>query len=167
MRKTILYLGLLSLALACKSPEDGNEQPPQTPETPEVAVNPEVETIKALILDSYVEGLQNEGDTNRIDAGFHPDFAMTGRGDNDELWHFKISDWRQRKIERRAKGELPLSGDRRVSAKFDMVDISDDVALVKLRYFEGGKHTYTDYISLYQIQGEWKIIAKIFTEIEA
>lgn len=165
MRKSVLYFGLLSLLIACNAPAEESQETPQTPQTPETTVNPEVETIKALILDIYVEGLQNEGDTNRIDAGFHPNFVMTGRGENDELWQYKISDWRQSKIERRANGELPLGEDRRVSAEFDLVDISDDVAMVKLRYFEGGQHTYTDYISLYQIQGEWKIIAKIFTEI--
>lgn len=167
MRKSILSFGLLSLLIACNAPAEESQETPQTPQTPETTVNPEVETIKALILDSYVEGLQNEGDTNRIDAGFHPEFIMTGRSENDELWHYKISDWRQRKIERRASGDLPLDAERRVSAKFDLVDISDDVAMVKLRYFEGGKHTYTDYISLYLIQGEWKIIAKVFTQIEA
>lgn len=164
MRKISLSLGILFLLGAC-NPSEENQQTPDTPQTPETTVNTEAETIKQLIQDSYVNGLQNEGDTNHIDAGFHPDFVMTGRGENDELWHYKISDWRQRKIERRGNGELPLDAERRVSAEFDLVDISDDAAMVKLRYFEGGQHTYTDYISLYQIQGEWKIIAKIFTQI--
>lgn len=123
--------------------------------------------IKALIETSYVNGLQNEGDTLKIDAGFHPQFVMIGRNSEEELWHYPIEDWRKSKIEHKAKGELPLTENQKVSAEFESIDIEDDVAMVKLRYFEGGKHTYTDFISLYKIKGKWKIISKVFTKIEA
>lgn len=161
-----LFTLLLSLLFvgACISPN-----PKATEEVVEEKVEVETDTqraIKQLIEDAYVAGLQNEGDTLAIDRGFHPDFVMTGRDDEDNVWKFPITEWRKRKIESVANGDLPRGEESRVSVEFDFVDVTDDVAMVKLRYFEGGKHTYTDYISLYQIQGEWKIISKVFTKID-
>lgn len=38
----------------------------------------QMEIIKTINI-AYAEGLQNEGDSSKIDAGFHPDFYLLGK----------------------------------------------------------------------------------------
>jgi hypothetical protein len=126
----------------------------------------EADKIKQVIQRSYVEGLMNEGDSAKIDEGFHPDFVMTGLNEKNELWKHPISKWRDQKISMRAEGKLPRSKSEIVTVKFHYVDVSDNTASVKLDYMEGGLITYVDYISLFKINDEWKIIGKIFDKVD-
>lgn len=124
----------------------------------------EQKAIARVIQEAYVEGLQNEGDTLKIDAGFHPSFRMIGLGDDGTLWEYPIAKWRASKIERRKKGELPLPKERKVSVEFVSIDVSDYVAVAKVNYYEGKEKTYVDFISLYKFDDGWKIISKIFSK---
>ena len=45
----------------------------------------EIENIKKTILTAYVDGLQNEGDIEKIDKGFHPDFELLGIGKENKI----------------------------------------------------------------------------------
>lgn len=122
----------------------------------------EQKAIINVIQTAYVEGLQNEGDTIKIDQGFHPAFRMIGLGDDGQMWEYPIEKWREAKIENRKKGLLPRPKETEVSLEFVFIDVSDEVAVAKVFYLEGGKHTYTDYISLYRFADGWKIVPKIF-----
>lgn len=124
--------------------------------------NESQKSIANLIQFAYADGLQNEGDTQKIDLGFHPDFQMIYKGKNMNLNTYTIEQWRTKQIERKANGELPRSKNNKVTLSFEFIDITGDVAVAKVNYFEGEKQTYVDYISLYNFNGEWKIISKIF-----
>ena len=52
--------------------------------------------IKKIIQTAYVEGLQNEGDTVKINLGFHPGFEMLIPGRDGELKKFSITDWKKK-----------------------------------------------------------------------
>jgi hypothetical protein len=119
--------------------------------------------IKNTIVNSYIEGLQNEGDTLKIDEGFHPEFALMGMKEDGSLRVLPIGEWRAYAALRAVKGDLPRPDSNRVSAEFDFVDITRDVAVAKLQYFEGDQHTYTDYITLYKVEGQWKMVAKFYS----
>lgn len=123
------------------------------------------QTIVKLIETAYAEGLQKEGDTTKIDAGFHPNFQMLYKGEGQALNSFPLSQWRAKQIERKANGELPRPAENSVSLTFEFIDVTDDVAVAKVNYFEGGTKTYIDYISLYKYGEEWKIISKIFYKL--
>jgi hypothetical protein len=124
------------------------------------------QTIINTIQTSYVEGLMNEGDTMKIDQGFHPSFVMTGLGDKDELWVHPIDKWRAQKIEARKAGKLPRPAEKTVTLNYHFIDITGNTAVAKVDYNEGGITTYVDYISLYRINGQWRIISKIFHKVE-
>ena len=121
--------------------------------------------VEVAILNSYIEGLQNEGDTIKIDQSFHPQFALIGKGEKCSIWALPIQEWRVRQSQKALDGELPLKDPNRVSAQFVFVDVTKDVAVAKLFYYQSGKHVYTDYISLYKFDSEWKIVSKVFTKI--
>lgn len=127
---------------------------------------PEQITIQNTLKTAYAEGLQNEGDSLKIDAHFHPQFTMIARKPSDSLRFVKLRGWRAAKIKARAEGKLPLVGRHKVSIKFQSIDIAQDVAVAKVDYYEGERLSYIDFISLYKIKGEWKIISKVFTKIE-
>lgn len=120
------------------------------------------EIIKETIQTSYVEGLQNEGDASKIDAGFHPGFYLLGIDKEDAMWKYSIKDWKNKAVQKRKEGVFPLVGNNKVSVKFLNVDITGNAAMVKLEYYIGEKLTFVDYISLYKFESGWKIVSKIF-----
>jgi len=61
-------------------------------------VEEEQQLIKDVIQTAYVEGLQNEGNTDKIDAGFHPAFNLLGIGKGDQIWSLPIYTWREMAI---------------------------------------------------------------------
>ena len=125
----------------------------------------EKQAVKDVIQSAYVDGLQNEGDLSKIEAGFHPDFYLLGIDKGEGLWRYGIKEWTEKQLEKKANGELPLKGDKRISVKFKHVDITGNAASVKLDYYVGENHVYIDYLSLYKFDSGWKIVSKIFYKL--
>lgn len=148
--KIIAVISFLVVSFFCKAQELNSTQ----------------QNIAKLIITAYAEGLQNEGDTAKIDAGFHPSFKMIYKDNANNLNELSLSTWRNNQIERKSKGDLPRTKETEVSLTFDFIDVTQDVAVAKVNYFEGGKMTYIDYISLYKFEDGWKIISKIFHKIQ-
>ena len=121
--------------------------------------------IKNAIQTAYVDGLQNEGDAEKIDFGFHPDFVMVGVGEDGKVWKYPIANWKESALKKKAEGKLPLKDDSKISVKFKSIDITGNAAVVKMDYFRGGQHEYVDYISLYKFEDGWKMVAKIFHKL--
>ncbi len=122
----------------------------------------DVEAIKTIIQSAYVDGLQNDGDMDKIDKGFHPDFNLLGIGQNNKMWKLPIEKWKERVVQKVEKGEIPKKGDDRVTIKFLNVDVTGTAAVAKIEFYIGTKLTYVDYISLYKFGEDWKIVNKIF-----
>jgi len=122
----------------------------------------DIELIKKTILIAYQDGLQNEGDLEKIDKGFHPTFNMIALNEKGEVWKYPIADWKKATEKKRADGKLPRPADKKVKIEIPMVDVSGVAAIAKLKFFVGDMLTYVDYMSLYKIDGKWKIVAKIY-----
>uniref|UniRef100_UPI003217C3EE nuclear transport factor 2 family protein n=1 Tax=uncultured Draconibacterium sp. TaxID=1573823 RepID=UPI003217C3EE len=129
-------------------------------------IEKEKEAIQKVIQTAYVEGLQNEGDAKKIDSGIHPHFHLLGISDGDEMWNLNINDWKSSQVKKRMDGELPLSGDKKVSVKFKTIDVTGTAAVAKIEFFIGTRLTYIDYISLYKFESGWKMVNKIFFKVE-
>ena len=125
----------------------------------------EQEAIKNVVQTAYIDGLQNQGDKEKIEAGFHPDFYLLGVGENGEMWKRSITEWKANSIKKKEDGTFPLKGDKKVTAEYKSIDITGNAAMVKLYYYVGGKHIYTDYLSLYKFGSNWKIVNKIFHKL--
>lgn len=124
-------------------------------------VEQEKESIKKVIQTAYVDGLQNEGDIDKIDSGIHPGFDLLGIGEDNSMWKYSITDWKVKTIKKVQDGELPRTGDQ-VSVVFKTVDVTGTAAMAKIEFFVGDKLTYVDYISLYKFDDGWKMVNKIF-----
>lgn len=130
-----------------------------------ISTENEKQLIKDVIQESYVEGLQNEGDALKIDSGFHPGFNLLGIGKGDNIWKLPIYTWKENALNDAKNGKKPRTGDEEVTVNFVSVDITGTAAVVKLEFFVGKKKTYIDYLSLYKFESGWKIVNKIFYKL--
>ena len=76
-----------------------------------------------------------------------------------EVGHETLEEWiaRLEKGNRERTGPLPAIGH-----EFTLVDVTGNAAVVRLELHRDGKHTLTDYLSLYRFADGWKIVAKTF-----
>lgn len=128
-------------------------------------IEEEKENIKKVIQTAYVEGLQNEGDADKIESGIHPDFNLLGIDRGNTMWKYSITDWKAKSVQKRKDGELPLTGDKKVSIKFKHIDVTGNAAMVKIEFYIGTKLTFVDYISLYKFESGWKMVSKIYYKV--
>jgi hypothetical protein len=122
------------------------------------AADGDVEAVEAVVKSAYVDGVHVRGDAALMRAGFHPGFRMLVLKDG-AMTPVTLDDWAGR-IEKGAverKGPPP-----EIRNEFARVDVTGDAAVVRLELHRGGKHTFTDYLSLYRFPEGWKIVSKIF-----
>lgn len=129
-------------------------------------VDLEKEAIKKVIQTAYVEGLQNEGDTIKINSGIHQGFNLLGIGENNTMWTYPINDWKTSVIKKKNDGAFPRTDDDKISIKFKNIDITGTAAVAKIEFFVGDRLTFVDYISLYKFSDGWKMVNKIFYKFE-
>lgn len=115
----------------------------------------EIEKIHTPLMD-YIEGSSN-GDQDRLKRAFHPDFnlyfvqkdtvrTLSGKG--------YISNIKQGQKSNRI-------------GKIVSIDYVKDAAVAKIEIdMPDRKRLYTDYLILFKMKDEWKIIHKSFTFIE-
>lgn len=121
--------------------------------------------IKQVIQTAYVEGIQNEGNIEKIDSGIHPDFRLVGREEGDKMWIYPIDEWKKSVKKKVKEGKLPRTGQDKVSVKFLDVDITGRAAMVKLEFYFGKQLMYIDYIGLYKFDSGWMMVSKTYEKM--
>jgi hypothetical protein len=120
----------------------------------------EEEAVKELILESYVHGAFNELSPDAMLTGFHEDFAIFS-ADGEKLARYEIETWAEGVKKR--KGDPKFDASKNVwEHNFATVDVTGNVASVKIELSKDGKHIYTDYLSLIKFDSGWKIVAKVY-----
>ena len=119
----------------------------------------DVAAIKDVVTRGYVEGIHKDRDPEKIRSGFHQDFVMFINADEGLL---KVS--REQWIERIEAGHRnhPDRERPKVDHQFSLVEVTGDAAVARVELHRDGKHTFTDYLSLYRFGDGWRIIGKIF-----
>lgn len=149
MKKIVLLISLLSICAFAFSQED---------------IKAEKDAIKKVVQTAYIDGLQNKGNLELTKQGFHPGFNLLIMK-NDMLEKFPIYNWIEYAEMKKAKDPNPLSEEDKVTCEFLDIDVTGTAAVVKLKFLKGGKHIYTDYLSLYKFSDSWKIVSKIFYKL--
>ena len=124
-------------------------------------VDEDKEAIKQVVTSAYVNGLQNKGPVEDIEAGFHPGFELLGVR-NNELTKWPIYSWVEVHQKRLEEDPGPPKAEEVVSSKFPMIDVTGSAAIAKVELYKGGKIIFTDYLSLYKFEEGWRIVNKIY-----
>jgi hypothetical protein len=119
----------------------------------------EKQAIIRVIEDAYMNGIGNVGDAAAIQKGFHPEFNLLGLKDG-ELWKRPIAEWIATVQKQKAEGGYPPK--EKVAFKYPLIDVVGSAAIVKIHYYRGTQHVYTDFLSMYKFKDGWKIVGKIF-----
>ncbi len=122
------------------------------------------EAIKNLILTAYVDGLQNKGDLDATREGFFPGFNLLILKGN-MVDKFPIYNWIAYSEMKKEKDPAPLPEEELTTCEFEFIDITGTAAVSKIHLSKGGKKIFTDYLSLYKLGDDWKIVGKIYYKI--
>ena len=124
----------------------------------------EEDAVKELITKSYVHGAFNELNPEAMLNGFHPDFAIFS-ADGEKLARYEIKTWAEGVKKRKSDPKFDASKNT-WDHNFAAVDVTGNVASVKIELLKEGKHIYTDYLSLIKFDSGWKIVAKVYHKHE-
>ncbi|MFD1295049.1 MULTISPECIES: nuclear transport factor 2 family protein [Lysobacter] len=97
-------------------------------------------------------------DAEQFQTIFHPSSAVTRIGDDGEVGVMPIETWLSGVRNATAPRKLGLERKDEVVA----VDVSDDLALVKLKLQMPPRY-FTDLLSCLKVQGNWKIVQKVMS----
>lgn len=141
IKMTLLILFALSLTISSQAQKSKSDK----------------DAVTATLM-NYLEGGTN-GESERVVAAFHPNATMQYI-DNKTGEHkiVPIGDFLARVKQNDGK-----KLDR--TYKIVSMDISETAANAKLE-IDGGSYIFHDYMNLLKINGEWKIVNKIFQRIE-
>jgi hypothetical protein len=115
--------------------------------------------VTAVIQSAYVDGVHVKLDPAAMRKGFHPDFRMLVLKDG-KMTAVTLEEWITR-MEDGAK-KNPAAPRPAIKAEFPMVNVTGNAAVARVEVYRDGKHTFTDYLSLYKFADGWMIVGKIF-----
>lgn len=128
--------------------------------------NSEAQAIQKVIQDAYIDGVFNLGDTLAIARGFHDEFRLLGQQPAGGLRIVTKADWLQSVSNKLKEGKYPTSTDKQVTVNFLSIDVAESVAAVKLEFLIGGLVRYIDFLALYRFEEGWKIMNKVYHQIQ-
>ncbi|NUM76955.1 nuclear transport factor 2 family protein [candidate division KSB1 bacterium] len=112
-----------------------------------------------VVEEAYVQGVHANPDGEAMRQGFHAEFIMFVQ-EGSKINKVTRDEWITRIEAAKAKSaNKPRS---EIKAEFPLVEVTGSAAIVKVELYRDGKHTFTDYISLYKFEEGWKIVAKTF-----
>ncbi len=120
----------------------------------------EIEKIKQMVEKAYILGIHTDQNIEKIGQGFHENFHMLVLQEN-QIITVGIQEWME-KIEM-MKLDNPKLWEAKTTATIKVLDITGPAATVKILVQKGDVKFSTDYMMLYKIGREWKIVSKIFT----
>ena len=140
-----LFALLLTLVIGLVPFVDGKDQPPQTASAEEAAAR--------VPLENYLKG-QATGNGDFIRKAFHPDARVMAFRDG------KLLSITAEEFAGRFTGK-PAADEAQRKRRIASVEITGNAGVGKI-VLEYPTVTFTDYMSLLKIDGEWKIVNKAF-----
>lgn len=107
------------------------------------------------VVKAFVAGL-HEGDVARVQAQFAKDAVVNGYYEGE-----CIRQNLQGYIGVVKRNPPPALLDEEVDVHLTAVDVTGNVAMVRVRYLYEAL-VYTDHLSLLKIDGDWKIVSRLF-----
>jgi hypothetical protein len=117
-----------------------------------------MEEIKKVIAESYVQAVFVDRDVEAMQRGFHPDFVMSILKDGT-LDKRLLSEWITMVEAGKARNPQVTAA---FSHEVDMLDVTGNVAMSKVKLYKDSTLIFTDYLSLYRFPEGWRIVNKVF-----
>lgn len=123
--------------------------------------NDEKKAIKSIIQEAYIGGAFNDEDTGAMKRGFHESFTVQTQHDNRftvlplAKWMKELDGWKSERED----------WNNRTSAEITVLGIEGKAAVARVELYMNKEHEYTDFLSLYKFEDDWKITNKIFSRI--
>lgn len=111
------------------------------------------EAAVRAVVQRYLHGLKFN-DVESLKGAFHPDAKFFFVDDHEDLGQLSQTEWYEQfkgSAGHEEQGELGIVA----------LDVTGNAAAVKV-YEEYPTSTYTDYVSLLTLNGEWRIVNKIY-----
>jgi len=118
--------------------------------------------VRDLVNRAYVNGAYNALDTVAMAKGFHPEFAIISAG-IAKLERYTIAEWIAAIEKRKATPGFSITTAKR-QCYLTSVDVTGDVANVKMEVRTDGVKIYTDYLFLLRFADGWKMVSKIYQD---
>ncbi|MBI3556627.1 MAG: nuclear transport factor 2 family protein [Deltaproteobacteria bacterium] len=106
------------------------------------------------VIQAYFQGYLS-ADSEQIARAFHPQARLYATEDT-KLEKTELAEWLDSLRQRRAKGDI-----RQGKLEIASMDVAGTAAAVKT-ILTFPTFEFTDYLSLLQIEGQWRIIGKIY-----
>lgn len=152
MKKTILLSMVILLSFSALLAQDEQVK--------------EKELIKQVIQNAYVDGLCNNADEEAVKNGFHPGFELLSAGKGNSMWKLPIYNWIEIAKGGEAKGNKYSFQNEHTTVKYLFIDVTGNIAIAKIEFYEGEDLNYIDYLSLMKFEDAWKIVSKIAHRVE-
>lgn len=152
MKKTILLSMVILLSFSALLAQDEQTK--------------EKELIKQVIQNAYVDGLCNNADEEAVKNGFHPGFELLSAGKGNSMWKLPIYNWIEIAKGGEAKGNKYSFQNEHTTVKYLFIDVTGNIAIAKIEFYEGENLNYIDYLSLMKFEDAWKIVSKIAHRVE-
>ncbi|KAF2334536.1 nuclear transport factor 2 family protein [Flavobacterium nitrogenifigens] len=125
--------------------------------------NSEKEILKKMVEETFANGALNKLDTKEMARGFHPDFAIVIAKEND-LFRLPLKTWIKVVEDYKNSPDKRNSGIRNLEYTIEILDITKNIASVKIEFYRDQKLIITDYLSYIKYPDGWKAVAKISNE---
>ena len=120
------------------------------------ATDAERQAVVKVVTDAYINGVHVRPSAAAMRQGFHPDFRMLVLTDG-KMTAVPLDEW----VGRIEKG-AGASARPTVTSEIPLVSVEGTAASVRVEIFRDGRHTFTDFLSLYRFADGWKIVGKTF-----
>ena len=120
--------------------------------------------IKEVIQTAYIDGIQNLGNVEDIEEGFHPGFNLLGVDENNMLTKYPIYSWLESVKKRKEKNPEGKPEEEQITCKYNFIDVTGQAAMAKIELYQKEEKIFTDYLQLYKFDEGWRIVSKIYHE---
>lgn len=119
------------------------------------------DAIKEVIKEAYVDGIYNEGNLRNVELGFSPAFEMK-QIENNAVKTIPLSQIIAQVKSQQEQKAFPPAATEMVRVDYLSIDVEDDIAVVKLRFYRGNKLAAIDFITLFHFEEGWKLVSKVY-----
>ena len=121
------------------------------------ATDAERQAVVKVVTDAYINGVHVSPSAAAMRQGFHPDFRMLVLTEG-KMTAMPLDEW----VGRIEKGAASSGPRPKVTSEIPLVSVEGSAASVRIEIFRDGRHTFTDFLSLYRFADGWKIVGKTF-----